>query len=122
MPKTNYQQFDGTTYLIIFLLPPPSKRLHACMPAGRVAMLACLGTLVQTFYHLPDEVFSNPRPLAALSQVFSERPLAFWQIFLTLGALELTVFKQDTANKAPGDVGFGSAFIPDDVRAFLVVL
>ena len=83
---------------------------------GRVAMLACLGTLVQTFYHLPDEVFSNPRPLAALSQVFAERPLAFWQIFLTLGALELTVFKQDTANKAPGDVGFGAAFIPDDVR------
>ena len=34
------------------------------------------------------------------------------------GALELTVFKQDTANKAPGDVGFGSAFIPDDAEKF----
>ena len=87
---------------------------------GRVAMLACLGTLVQSFYHLPDEVFSNPRPLAALSQVFAERPVAFWQIFLTLGAIELTIGKQDTANKAPGDIGFGAAFIPDDVRTWLV--
>jgi len=85
---------------------------------GRVAMLACLGTLVQSFYHLPDEVFSNPRPLAALSQVFNERPVAFWQIFLTLGAIELTIGKQDTANRAPGDVGFGAAFIPDDADDF----
>lgn len=85
---------------------------------GRVAMLACLGTLVQSFYHLPDEVFANPRPLAALAQVFNDRPVAFWQIFLTLGAIELTIGKQDTANRAPGDVGFGAAFIPDDADDF----
>ncbi len=63
-------------------------------------------------------MFSNPRPLAALSQVFAERPVAFWQIFLTLGAIELTIGKQDTANRAPGDVGFGAAFIPDDAEDF----
>lgn len=34
-------------------------------------MAAVLGTLVQSYYHLPDEVFSNPRPLAALTQVSS---------------------------------------------------
>lgn len=33
------------------------------------------------------------------------------------GAIELTIGKQDSTNKAPGDIGFGSAFIPDDVRA-----
>lgn len=123
-------------------------------------------------------MFSNPRPLAALSQIIAERPLAFWQIFLTVvraaaclfacffsyllttddrgvwahgwglefssrvigiggpdfdahmhvnsnlsspenakqGAIELTIGKQDSTNKAPGDIGFGSAFIPDNVR------
>ena len=53
---------------------------------GRVAMLACLGTLVQTFTHLPDPVFDNPRPLAALSQILDQRPLAAIQIFLVIGA------------------------------------
>lgn len=62
-------------------------------------MLAIVGTLVQTFYHLPDPVFSNPKPLAALAQIYSERPVAFWQLFLTIGAIELTVGKQDTLNK-----------------------
>lgn len=32
-------------------------------------MAAVLGTLVQSYYQLPDEVFNNPRPLGALSQV-----------------------------------------------------
>lgn len=43
------------------------------------------------FYHLPDDVFSNPRPLAALSQILAERPAAFWQIFLTLVRLVFVV-------------------------------
>lgn len=85
---------------------------------GRVAMLGVLGMITQTFFHLPDPVFSNPHPLGALGQVFAERPVAFWQIFLTLGAIELTIGKQDTANKAPGDLGFGAAFIPDDAEEF----
>lgn len=85
---------------------------------GRVAMLAVVGTLVQTFYHWPDPVFSNPRPLEALSQIFNERPLAFWQIFLTLGAIDLTVGAQDFTNKAPGDLGFGEDFKPTDPVEF----
>eukprot|EP00953_Heterococcus_sp_UTEX-ZZ885_P002841 2060-Heterococcus_DN1.PRE.2 len=36
---------------------------------GRICMLATFGVLVQSFYHLPDPVFSNPRPLGALLQV-----------------------------------------------------
>merc|ERR1719284_2199486 len=70
-------------------------------------MLAVLGTLVQTFVHLPDPVFDNPRPLAALSQ-----------ILLVIGALELTVFRQDS-NDAPGQLNnFGANFIPDDEEEF----
>jgi light-harvesting complex I chlorophyll a/b binding protein 1 len=85
---------------------------------GRVAMLAVLGTLVQTFVHLPDPVFDNPRPLAALSQILDQRPLAAIQIFLVIGALELTVFRQDS-NDAPGQLNnFGANFIPDDEEEF----
>lgn len=82
---------------------------------GRVAMLATLGVLVQTFWHLPDAVFQNSRPLGALADVFSKRPAAFWQIFLFLGALELSVGRQDSENKAPGDIAnFGDFAKPTD--------
>ncbi|KAG5189618.1 chlorophyll a/b-binding protein domain-containing protein [Tribonema minus] len=82
---------------------------------GRVAMLATLGVLVQSFNHLPDPVFSNPRPLAALSQILAERPVAFWQIFLAVGAFELSIGKQDYENKAPGDIAtFGDFVKPSD--------
>jgi len=80
---------------------------------GRICMLACLGTLVQSFYHLPDPVF-NPRPIGALLQVAQERPLALLQIIAFLGFLELGPGKQDYDNKAPGELGrFGEAFKPD---------
>lgn len=36
------------------------------------------------FYQLPDEVFNNPRPLAALQQVYEQRPEAIWQIIVAL--------------------------------------
>jgi hypothetical protein len=34
-----------------------------------------------------------------LLQVLSERPLAFWQIVIAIGAIELSVGKQDYENK-----------------------
>ena len=36
---------------------------------GRICMLATFGALVQTYVHLPDPVFDNPRPIGALLQV-----------------------------------------------------
>jgi light-harvesting complex I chlorophyll a/b binding protein 1 len=84
---------------------------------GRVAMLACLGTLIQTYYQLPDAVFSNPRPLAALQQVYEQRPEAILQIIAFAGLLELTGGKQDP-EKAPGDLGFGMPFVPKDPAQF----
>lgn len=84
---------------------------------GRVAMAAVLGTLVQSYYHLPDEVFNNPRPLAALTQIYEQRPEAIWQIFLALGALEITAFKQEE-DRAPGDLNFGQSFKPTDEGEF----
>lgn len=71
---------------------------------GRVAQLAVLGMVVQSFYQLPDAVFSNPKPLAALTQVYAERPEAIWQIIFGMGALEFTLFRQNE-EKAPGDFG-----------------
>jgi len=82
---------------------------------GRICMLATFGVLVQTYVHLPDPVFSNPRPIGALLQVLDQRPVAAIQILLAIGLLELTAGAQDYANKAPGDLGrFGDAFKPDD--------
>jgi hypothetical protein len=72
---------------------------------GRVAMLAILGQLVQINTHLPDAVFSNPRPLGALGQLLAERPLAIVQIVLAIAALELTAGAQDVENNAPGQIG-----------------
>ena len=81
---------------------------------GRICMLACLGTLVQSFYHLPDPVFNNPRPIGALLQVAQERPLALLQIVGFLAFIELGPGKQDYDNKARGELGrFGEAFKPD---------
>jgi hypothetical protein len=41
-------------------------------------VLAATGTLVQSFYQLPDPVFSESKPLAALAKVYNERPEAIW--------------------------------------------
>ncbi|CAN0445228.1 unnamed protein product, partial [Phaeothamnion confervicola] len=83
--------------------------------AGRICMLAVLGVVVQSYVHLPDPVFSNPRPIGALIQVLTERPAAAIQILLAIGALELTAGAQDYENKAPGDLGmFGDSFKPED--------
>ena len=72
---------------------------------GRTAMLGWLGILVTGLgVHLPDEVFSNPRPLGALAQIASERPLAILQIVLAITLLEVTAGAQDP-EKAPGALG-----------------
>jgi len=82
---------------------------------GRVAMLAVLGVFVQHYTHLPDAVFSNPKPLGALLQLWNDRPIALLQIFAYVGYLELGVFAQDE-DKAPGEIGrFGEAYKPDTV-------
>ncbi|EWM28183.1 light harvesting complex protein [Nannochloropsis gaditana] len=84
---------------------------------GRVAMAAMLGIFVQGLYHLPDPVFSNPRPLAALQQVYEQRPEAIWQIIVGLGVIEFTGGRQKE-DRAPGDLNFGSSFIPKSEKEF----
>ena len=59
---------------------------------GRVAMLASLGQIFQSFFHLPDPVFNQSgNPITALNQVYNERPLAFAQILLAIFACEVSV-------------------------------
>ena len=86
---------------------------------GRVAMLATLGVLVQTFYHLPDAVFANgARPQTAAFELVSSRPEALAQIFLACGVVELALLKQDP-EKAAGDLGFGA--YPDSAEELEVL-
>ncbi|KAG5189284.1 light harvesting complex protein [Tribonema minus] len=83
-------------------------KYRACeLKHGRVAMLATLGALVQTFYTLPDPVFANgAKPQTAAAELFTTRPEALWQILLACGVVELLYLKQDP-EKAPGDLGWG---------------
>ncbi|KAG5191790.1 light harvesting complex protein [Tribonema minus] len=83
---------------------------------GRVAMLATLGVLVQSFVTLPDPVFANgAKPQTAAWELVTSRPEALAQIFLACGAIELLVLKQDP-EKPAGDLGFGA--YPDTEEEF----
>lgn len=78
---------------------------------GRVAMLAVLGVLAQEFIHLPGELYSNPNPVAAASQVGAQ-PLA--QIVLFGGFVEYGLYNgkmtyqeiMEDKSRTPGDFGF----------------
>lgn len=72
---------------------------------GRICMLAALGLFVQSAFHLPDDVFSNPKGLDALFQVSAERPQAIAQILIAIGAIEVAGLAANEG-KAPGDFGF----------------
>lgn len=73
---------------------------------GRVCMVAALGLITQSFVHLPDAVFSNPKGIDALYQVGTERPLALIQILLAIGAVETVSLIKENEDAAPGDLGW----------------
>ncbi|CAN0104830.1 unnamed protein product [Phaeothamnion confervicola] len=75
---------------------------------GRVSMLAALGQIFQSFYHLPDPVFSETdKPWAALLKVYEERPLAIGQILLAVFACEaIGQAQQAKPGQAGGDLGW----------------
>jgi hypothetical protein len=77
---------------------------------GRVSMLAVVGMVVAEFVHLPGEAYSNPAPLAAVSQV---GPSVMLQIVFGMGAVEYVLNKGKMSSmdmfevdRAPGDLGF----------------
>lgn len=85
---------------------------------GRICMLAALGLFVQSAFHLPDDVFSNPKGLDALFQVSAERPQAIAQILIAIGAIEVAGLAANEG-KAPGDFGFDPLNLaPKDEEAF----
>lgn len=75
---------------------------------GRVAMVAALGQIFQSYVRIGDPVFSEgDKPLKALEQVVSERPLAAAQIlFFIFVAEALGQFNQVKDGAAPGELGF----------------
>jgi light-harvesting complex I chlorophyll a/b binding protein 1 len=82
---------------------------------GRVAQAAVIGYLVQESSRLPGYIspgdglkFSDvPNGVAAIGAV----PFLGWvQIFLFVGFLENSIFKQDE-DKDPGDFGYGISFL-----------
>lgn len=75
---------------------------------GRVAMVAALGQITQSYVRIGDPVFSEgSKPLKALEQVVAERPLAAVQILGFIFAAEaLGQFNQVKDGAVPGDLGF----------------
>jgi len=92
---------------------------------GRVCMLGALGFLVQERVQLPLPGFDNP---LATEAFFSVPAGGLWQIFFTLGAIEvasnngsLTPGTMFANGRAPGDIGFDPLNLsadPDATRRF----
>mmetsp|Transcript_63789 Transcript_63789/g.119665 ORF Transcript_63789/g.119665 Transcript_63789/m.119665 type:complete len:205 (+) Transcript_63789:52-666(+) len=77
---------------------------------GRTSMLACLGFVVQEFFQLPGEAYSNPAPIAAVAQV---GPSVMLQIVFGMGFVEwglnkgkMTTMDMFSDGREPGDLGF----------------
>jgi hypothetical protein len=83
---------------------------------GRIAMLAALGQIFQSYVQLGDPVFNQgSKPLKALEQVCSERPLAAVQIGLAIFAVEAFGQFQQKQTGVPGDLNFDPLGLkPDD--------
>lgn len=89
---------------------------------GRVAMLAFLGLLVQEFFHLPADAFSNPLGTEAFFQV----PVGgLFQIFIFCGIVELITHRGDVSyvqyvanadKHDPGNFGFNPLNLKFDKR------
>jgi len=69
---------------------------------GRIAMLACVGFVVQEYVHLPGADYANPKPLLAPWTVPWGANL---QILLLAGALEIATYDR-TYGETPWDLGF----------------
>lgn len=83
-------------------------RYRSCeLKHGRLAMLAALGQLIQSFYHLPDSVFTETdKPWGALLKVTAERPEAVAQIALFVIAAEYLGNQNELKTGEPGNMGF----------------
>mmetsp|Transcript_6028 Transcript_6028/g.3615 ORF Transcript_6028/g.3615 Transcript_6028/m.3615 type:complete len:197 (-) Transcript_6028:87-677(-) len=68
---------------------------------GRIAMLAIVGLLTQTYIHLPGEAYQNSDPFGAVSTVGFGVNV---QIFAAIGIVELTNFNKHYDGSTPGDI------------------
>jgi len=70
---------------------------------GRVAMLAIVGLVTQTYVHLPGAIYQNADPFGAVSSVGLG---ANAQIFAAIGCVELANFYKHYDGSEPGDIGW----------------
>lgn len=90
---------------------------------GRISMLACLGFIVQEFYHLPGDVFSNPLATDAL---FTVPATGLIHITILCGVIEFASYKGklfpynmfDGTKHEPGKLGFDPLGLGKDPEKF----
>ncbi len=75
---------------------------------GRIAMLAIVGLLTQTYFHLPGEAYQNSDPFGAVSSVGLGVNL---QIFAAIGIVELSNFNKHYDGSEPGDIGWNGGLL-----------
>ncbi len=74
---------------------------------GRIAMLAALGQITQSYFQWADPVFNqSEKPIKAIEQVCADRPLAGFQILLAIFAVEAFGQFQQIQTNVPGDLNF----------------
>jgi len=75
---------------------------------GRIAMLAIVGMIVQTHFHLPGDAYQNADPFGAVSTVGIG---VNSQILVGIGCVELANFNKHYDGSEPGDIGWTGGFL-----------
>jgi light-harvesting complex I chlorophyll a/b binding protein 1 len=75
---------------------------------GRIAMLAIVGLITQTYFHLPGEAYQNPDPFGAVSSVGMGVNM---QILCAIGVVELSNFNCHYDGSEPGDIGWTGSLL-----------
>lgn len=88
---------------------------------GRIAMLATVGFVVEEYFRLPGEAYSNPDPIGAIKTAGFGPNI---QIFLGIAIVEFITLKNSYGEDGePGDFGWDPAMLlnnktPEEIKDF----
>lgn len=99
--------------------PSLFRRRAVELKHGRVAMVAMVGILVQSFGHFPGfppfPVTNPARPLDVFERLCAAEGKAVALALVCIGVVDVTIGRQDYINRAPGELGeFGALAKPVD--------
>merc|ERR1719162_1249847 len=81
-------------------------------------MLAIVGMIVQSHFHLPGAAYQEVDPFKAVAAVGAQSNL---QILVGIGIVELANFDKHYSEGEPGDIGFGTEFLKNKSPEFIAM-